>query len=380
MKNIVNKNFSSAYLSGFTQADGNFHVGFQKISNYSIGVRVTPKFSLTQHIRAKPLFEELKFNLGVGHVVTHRSDVNYVVNSLPHIKDKLLPLFDAYPLRAGKLESYMRFKYVIDMMDNKQHLNKEGLANIVNNSYLMNTASSRTEDKKQELLKLIGYEGNLKIEELILPKLPPINSDFVSGLTDGDGSFFIGFRGNGRITASYTVIQESSCKSVLEELVDYFNCGKVYDLKSKSSRFQVENLDDICNKIIPNFKNNELLTDKNTHFHLFSRACELIQNKAHKTQEGLVEIIDLAYNMNKEGKGRKLTKEEYTNLMLSKFKSSPKLIGLEELDVDLTSEVDDYTDSTSMEGNPYYHMTKDLDNFGNSEILTNLDLLDKKKS
>lgn len=324
MKNILNKNFSSAYLSGFTQADGNFHVAFQKTSS-SLGLRVTPKFSLSQHIKAKPLFEELKSELGAGYVLTGRGEVSYVVNSLPQIKDKIIPLFDAYPLRGGKLEAYVKFKYVVDMISEKEHLSKEGLANIINNSYLMNTASSRTEAKKQELLKLIGYEGDLISKEFILPELPPLNSDFVTGLTDGDGSFFISFRNNGRITPSYTVIQEKSCRSVLEELVDYFNCGKVYDLKSSSSRFQVENLDDICNKIVPKFKDSGLLTNKKTHFDLFSNACELIEKKAHKTKEGLNEIVDLAYEMNKDGKGRRLTKEEYKNLMLSKFKTSPIL-------------------------------------------------------
>lgn len=37
----------------------------------------------------------------------------------------------------------------------------------------------------------------------------------------------------------------------------------------------------------------------------------MIQDGIHKTEEGFKTIIDLAYNMNKEGKRRKLTKEEY---------------------------------------------------------------------
>lgn len=331
MKNLLNLKFSPSYLSGFTQADGNFYIGFQKVNNLSLGLRVSPKFSLSQHISAKPLFEDIKSELGVGFIYTNRNEVNYSVTSLPQIKNKILPLFDDAPLRAGKLESYLTFKQVVDMMENKEHLTKEGLANIINMSYFMNTASSRTEENKQALLRSIGYEGNLTIEELTIPaSLPPMNSDFIRGLTDGDGSFFIGFHSNGRITTSYTVIQESSCRNVLEELVEYFGCGKVYDLKSKSSRFQVENLDDICNKIIPHFKENVLLTEKKTHFDLFSKVCELLQNNSHKTEEGMMEIINLAYNMNKDGKGRKLNKEEYINLMESKFKSSTKLIGLSE--------------------------------------------------
>lgn len=321
MKNIFK--FSPSYLSGFTQADGNFYIGFQKVNNLSLGLRVSPKFTLSQHINAKPLFEEIKSELGVGFISSHRNEVNYSVTSLPQIKNKILPLFDDAPLRAGKLKSYLTFKQVVYMMENKEHLTKEGLANIINLSYFMNTASSRTEENKQALLRRIGYEGNYTIEKLTIPtSLPPINSDFIRGLTDGDGSFFLGFQSNGKITASYTVIQESSCRDVLEELQKFFDCGKIYDLKSKSSRFNVQNLDDICNKIIPFFKDNVLITEKKTHFNLFSNACELLQNKSYKTEKGMMEIINLAYNINKDGKGRKLNKEEYINLMKTKFKSS----------------------------------------------------------
>ncbi|KAG2189659.1 hypothetical protein INT45_004887 [Circinella minor] len=342
MKSILNK-FSPSYLSGFTQADGNFHISFQKVEKLSLGLRVSPKFTLTQHIKDKPLLEEIKSELGVGFISTSRDAVNYSVSSVPQIKNKILPLFEQSPLRAGKLESYLIFKKVVEMMENKEHLTKEGLAKIINMSYFMNTASSRTNDNRQELLKRIGFEGISEIEKLTIPTLSPINLDFIRGLTDGDGSFFIGFHSNGRITASYTVIQESSCKNVLEELVNYFGCGKVYDLSSsKSSRYQVENLNDICNKIIPHFKDNMLLTEKKTHFDLFAKACELIQNGSHKSKEGLMEIINLTYNMNKDGKGRKLTKEEYINLIELKFKSSSPLNIVPKLEDNNYGEIVDY--------------------------------------
>lgn len=322
MKNFLNSKFTSAQLSGFTQADGNFHISFYRVAKSALGVRATPQFSLTQHIKDKALLENLKTDLGVGRLHCHRSEVNYVVNSLPQIKKTILPIFEEYPVRAGKLESFLKFKEVINMMDNKEHLTKNGLAKIIEIGYNMNTASSRTEEKKQELLKYIGYEGNLTVEELTIPSLPDITPEFISGLTDGDGSFFIGFNSKGKVTASYTITQEASCKNLLEELVKFFNCGNVYDPKSSYCRYQVNSLNDINNKIIPHFKEYELLTSKKEHFETFSKVCDLLQNDVHKTEEGLLEIVNLAYNMNRDGKGRKLTKEEYIQLMLSKTKET----------------------------------------------------------
>ena len=319
---ILTIKFTPAYISGLVQADGSFFIGIDRAANSSLGLRVTPKFILSQHISAKPLFEELKLYLNSGYVATNRNEVNYVVGSLPQIKEKILPLIDQYPIRAGKLNSYLKFKQVIEMINNKQHLNKEGLAKIIDISYGMNLASSRTQEKKLELFKLIGFDKEISFERLSAPILPPMNPEFVSGLTDGDGSFFISFRANGRITPSFTVIQDSSCKDVLTELKKYFDCGTVYSLKSANAyRFQVENLEKILNNVIPHFNNNPLLTEKKTHFEIFSQVCDLLKSNTQKTNDGLLQIIDLAYNMNKEGKGRRLTKKEFICNIKSKFKS-----------------------------------------------------------
>jgi len=87
-------------------------------------------------------------------------------------------------------------------------------------------------------------------------------------------------------------------------------------------RFQVENLDKLINHVIPHFAEYPLHTVKKEYFEIFSQVCHLLKARVHKTDEGLQQIIDLAYNMNKEGKGRRLTKEEFIQKM--KAKSSPK--------------------------------------------------------
>jgi hypothetical protein len=39
--------------------------------------------------------------------------------------------------------------------------------------------------------------------------------------------------------------------------------------------------------------------------------CELIKKEGFKTDEGLKAIVDLAWDMNKNGKNRKISKEQY---------------------------------------------------------------------
>jgi len=79
-------------------------------------------------------------------------------------------------------------------------------------------------------------------------------------------------------------------------------------------RFQVENLDKLINHVIPHFAEYPLHTVKKESFEILSQVCHLLKEGVHKTDEGLQQIIDLAYNMNKEGKGRRLTKEEFIQI------------------------------------------------------------------
>jgi len=330
MQNSTKPELTPAYFSGLVQSDGGFHIAIDRSKSNKLGIRVTPKLILSQHISAKSFFKDLMNYLGVGHLITSKNEVQIVVNSLPQIKQRILPLLDLYPVRFGKLISYLKFKQVVEMMELKKHLTAEGLAQIIEISYDMNLVSQRKVERKLSLLKSIGFDRSIfdrsnvrlkaielgvSVQNPILPTLPPIDPHFVSGITDGDGSFFISFKANRRIVASFTVIQESSCKEVLTELSEYFNCGAVYDLPSAASRFQVENLEKLINHVIPHFVEYPLHTVKKEYFEIFSQVCHLLKERVHKTDEGLQQIIDLAYNMNKDGKGRRLTKEEFIQKM-----------------------------------------------------------------
>jgi hypothetical protein len=126
----------------------------------------------------------------------------------------------------------------------------------------------RRPERKLELLKSIGFEQGVTVKNPLIPIVPPMDPHFVSGLTEGDGSFFIS--ANRRIVASYIVIQESSSKAVLTELTEYFNCGAVYDFLLQHLRFRVENLEKLINHVIPHFAEYPLHTVKKYTFDIFS--------------------------------------------------------------------------------------------------------------
>jgi hypothetical protein len=324
-------NITKDWISGFTQSDGSFVISYIKTES-GIPIRPVPVFNLTQSNLDFKLFVEIQNYLGVGKVYKNRQNVTFVVKSIDDIVDVLLPLFDKYPLRGSKLLGYNIFKCVVLMIKDKKHLTLEGLIQILNLSYFMNKETSlRTEESKEILLdKLIQKYGKLpivndiNITDLTLTTAPseqnPLTLEFVRGLIDGDGSFNVSFATTRRrISVNFTVVCEYSSISVLNNLVDYFGCGIVYKLQSNAARYQVQSVEEMLEKIFPKLKDIKFNTIKQNHFEKTIKVAELIKNNGYKTDEGLKTIVDLAWDMNKEGKGRKISKSEY----LLKFCTAP---------------------------------------------------------
>ncbi len=71
----------------------------------------------------------------------------------------------------------------------------------------------------------------------------------------------------------------------------------------------------MLNKIYPKIKGIKFNTIKQNHFEKTIKVAELIKINGYKTNEELQTIVELAWDMNQEGRGRKISKSEY----LSKF-------------------------------------------------------------
>lgn len=315
--------FTSDWFAGFTQSDGSFIISFEKTSKGKLPIRPRPIFVLTQSRNEEVMFKSLQNYLKIGKLQFNKNNITLVIKSLEEIVTVLLPIFDNSPLRGSKLISYQIFKYVSLMMANKNHLTIEGTLQILNLSYFMNKETSlRTEELKQDIIAhLIKPIGVLpKFENISLPKLNdkdilPLSLEFIRGQVDGDGSFNVSFRTKQkRIGVNFTVVHELSSISVLNELTTFFKCGKVYRLPSAAARYQVQTVDDILNKIYPIFKDIQFNTVKQEQFNVLIKVCEQIKIKGYRNYEDLKAIVDLAWDMNKSGKARKLSKEQYLKL------------------------------------------------------------------
>jgi hypothetical protein len=77
-------------------------------------------------------------------------------------------------------------------------------------------------------------------------------------------------------------------------------CGNIYKKKDRNIvELEISIFDDIYTKIIPLFKEYKIGGVKAFDFQDFCQAAELINNKAHLTQEGLEKIRQIKTGMNR---------------------------------------------------------------------------------
>jgi hypothetical protein len=211
-----------------------------------------------------------------GHLnVDKRTNAyNFLINSLSLILNTVLPHFASYPVMSAKYRSFFMFKRVVIMLKNKEHLTRQGLPRIIAIAYSMNTASTRTPERKQEILKSLGFdnydEGNL-ISSLEKEMQSGLNCDrldpyFISGVADGDSSFYVSLKGNNRIVPAFTIIQHKESKDLLCAIQSYFKCGALYEIKPNYVRFVVEDISSLINIIIPHFESILFILFKGTNF------------------------------------------------------------------------------------------------------------------
>lgn len=160
---------------------------------------------------------------------------------------------------------------------------------------------------------------------------------WLSGFTDGEGCFLISFNKNAgfnlklEVRPSFSIGQgkhRESYKSqthILQRIESYFQCGFIRKYKRDGMmKYEVRNLSNLCDIIIPHFEKYPLLTQKKSDFNKFKNICLMMRSNQHRNEQGLKKIIDLACDMNPSGT-RKISKE-----------SLIKIIGLSRI-TDITS-------------------------------------------
>ena len=146
-----------------------------------------------------------------------------------------------------------------------------------------------TPENQQERLKDIGW---------------------VVGFVDGDGCFSAPIVKSPSMTLgwqvqpAFAVVQGASSRQVLDDLVDFFECGGVYLNRRRDNhredllRYMVSARTDLVERIIPFFKEHQLRTAKRENFEKFATIIEQMEEGRHLTLDGLADIARIQETMN----------------------------------------------------------------------------------
>ncbi len=122
------------WITGFTDGEGCFHVSINRILEMSLGWQVLPEFRIVQHEKDESVLYKIKEYFGFGDVKINRTDKHgtrkeFRVRGLENL-NKIIKFFEENPLRTSKKKDFENFKKIILLMNNKEHLTKEGLDKI----------------------------------------------------------------------------------------------------------------------------------------------------------------------------------------------------------------------------------------------------------
>ena len=132
------------WIVGFVDGEGCFSVTIQKATT-ATGWQVFPEFVVTQGEKSLSALRDLQEFFGCGKIFVNRRHDNhrehlyrFCVRSMADLRDKIIPFFRENQLRTAKRTDFEKFARVLELMDERRHLNSEGLVEIANIAQTMN--------------------------------------------------------------------------------------------------------------------------------------------------------------------------------------------------------------------------------------------------
>ena len=128
---------------------------------------------------------------------------------------------------------------------------------------------------------------------------------FVTGFTDGEGSFYISLnrrisnKSGWNVLYGFSILISEKDGDLLQKIKLYFGVGNIRRVSNNKLEYRVSNVKDLINVIIPHFEKYPLLTKKQADFILFKSAIYSISQGKHLTKSGIDELVSIKASMNR---------------------------------------------------------------------------------
>jgi LAGLIDADG endonuclease len=120
-------------------------VSFALRSKLRTGLEVRPSFSLSLNEKDLELLRDLQTFFGCGWIRESKTDrtFKYEARAVRDLVDRVVPHFERHPLRRSKAKSFAAFANVCRMVEQGDHLRRDGLRSIIDVAYQMNLGKRR---------------------------------------------------------------------------------------------------------------------------------------------------------------------------------------------------------------------------------------------
>lgn len=132
------------WVVGFVDGEGCFYVGVNSQPEMKTGYQVLPEFTVVQHEQDIQLLYALKQFFGCGVVRQNHGDrMAYRVRGVEHLQERVIPFFEQHPLKTKKHLDFLKFRKILMMMRNNEHLTLDGIEKIRQIASEMNRGRER---------------------------------------------------------------------------------------------------------------------------------------------------------------------------------------------------------------------------------------------
>jgi hypothetical protein len=118
------------WLAGFATGEACFYIKLIKSSKSKHGFNVQLVFQITQHIKDEKLMKSLINYLNSGNLFKSKDVFVFEVTKFSDLTEKIVPFFKDNPILGSKHKDFLDWNLVIELMQNKVHLTREGLEQI----------------------------------------------------------------------------------------------------------------------------------------------------------------------------------------------------------------------------------------------------------
>lgn len=134
------RKYLNYFIAGFVDGEGSFSVAIICHPSQKFGWMINPVFQVYQHERHRSALEVCQVVFGTGNIY-RKSGIhpvlNFSIDSRRSLLERVIPFFEKYPLLTKRSE-FLKFREILNAMEQKEHQTKAGFVRLATLAYSMN--------------------------------------------------------------------------------------------------------------------------------------------------------------------------------------------------------------------------------------------------